>query len=741
MNSTALQSGFLSSARVRLIRQTEVSECGLACLAMIAGFYGRSIDLATMRRRFTPSLRGAPLSSLIKIADQIGLTPRAVKLPLEQIPNLALPAVLHWDMNHYVIAERVTGDRILIHDPAGRTEWLRTSEVSGHFTGVALELRPNETFERMTERETLRWSQLWSHITGLASSFVQVLVLSLVLQVYILALPYYLQISIDTALPALDRDLLSVLAMGFGLFTLFNAAATFLRSFVILAAGSSLGFGIAANIARKLFRLPLDWFQKREVGDVLSRFQSVAPIQKMLSEGIAATLVDGVLALTTLVIMFFYSVKLALVAVTAFFLYFVVRFVSFSLERRAQEGSIIAHSKEQTALIETIRGIQTFRLYNRESMRHSMWQTLLTDAVNANIRVSRVGIWQSTANALIFGLENIVTVWLAVGFVMQGGFSVGMVFAYMAYKSQFLEKTGNLVDQATAFFMLRLHLERLSDIALEPDDRSFGTSENTVTELKGAIALKGVSYRYSQTDPLVLSGVNLTVSAGEHIAITGPSGSGKTTLLKLMIGLLEPNAGELMIDGLPLSQFGHKSFHNQIAAVLQDDNLFAGSIADNIALFDERPDQAAIVAAAQAAAIHDEIMATPMQYETLVGDMGSSLSGGQKQRVLLARALYRKPKMLFLDEGTSHMDVANEARVNASVKALGITRIVVAHRLETIVSADRVFYLDDNGLAPVERKHLLQPSMSVEGRSGNGGGANAHTPSHAMGVSAKWPAD
>jgi ATP-binding cassette subfamily B protein RaxB len=579
--------------------------------------------------------------------------------------------------------------------------------VSGHFTGVALELRPNETFEKKSERETLRWSQLWSRITGLAGAFVQVLVLSLVLQVYVLALPYYLQIGIDTALPALDHDLLSVLALGFGLFTVFNAAASFLRSFVILAAGSALGFGIAANIARKLFRLPLDWFQKREVGDILSRFQSVTPIQKLLSEGIAATLVDGVLALTTLVIMFFYSAKLALVAITAFFLYFVVRLVSFSLERRAQEGSIIAHGKEQTALIETIRGIQTFRLYNRESMRHSMWQTLLTDAVNANIRVSRVGIWQSTANALIFGLENIVTIWLAIGFVMEGGFSVGMVFAYLAYKGQFLEKTGNLVDQATAFFMLRLHLERLSDIALEPDDRSFGSTENSMTKLKGAIELKNLSYRYSPTDPLVLSDVALTIRAGEHIAITGPSGAGKTTLLKLMIGLLEPMSGDVLIDGMPLNQFGHKSFHNQIAAVLQDDNLFAGSIADNIALFDEQPDRDAIIAAASAAAIHDEIMATPMQYETLVGDMGSSLSGGQKQRVLLARALYRKPKMLFLDEGTSHMDVANEARVNASVKALGITRIIVAHRLETVASADRVLYLDQNGLVSVETEHVF----------------------------------
>jgi ATP-binding cassette subfamily B protein RaxB len=706
VNTAVLQSGFLSSARVRLIRQTEVSECGLACLAMIAGFYGRSIDLATMRRRFTPSLRGAPLSSLIKIADQIGLSPRAVKLPLEQIPNLALPAILHWDMNHYVVVEKVSAGKVLIHDPAGRSEWLQTSEVSGHFTGVALELRPNETFEKKSERETLRWSQLWSRITGLAGAFLQVLVLSLVLQVYVLALPYYLQIGIDTALPALDHDLLSVLALGFGLFTVFNAAATFLRSFVILAAGSALGFGIAANIARKLFRLPLDWFQKREVGDILSRFQSVTPIQKLLSEGVAATLVDGVLALTTLVIMFFYSAKLALVAITAFFLYFVVRLVSFSLERRAQEGSIIAHGKEQTALIETIRGIQTFRLYNRESMRHSMWQTLLTDAVNANIRVARVGIWQSTANALIFGLENIVTIWLAIGFVMDGGFSVGMVFAYLAYKGQFLEKTGNLVDQATAFFMLRLHLERLSDIALEPDDRSFGSTENSMTKLKGSIELKNLSYRYSPTDPLVLSDVGLTIGAGEHVAITGPSGSGKTTLLKLMIGLLEPMSGDVLIDGMPLNQFGQKSFHNQIAAVLQDDNLFAGSIADNIALFDEQPDRDAIIAAATAAAIHDEIMATPMQYETLVGDMGSSLSGGQKQRVLVARALYRKPKMLFLDEGTSHMDVANEARVNASVKALGITRIIVAHRLETVASADRALYLDEKGLVSVEMGHV-----------------------------------
>ncbi|WP_084606629.1 peptidase domain-containing ABC transporter [Rhizobium sullae] len=703
MSPTPLQAGFLSIARIRLIRQNEVSECGLACLAMIASFYGRQIDLATMRRRFTPSFRGAPLSSLIKIADQIGLLPRAVKLPLEALANLALPAILHWNMNHYVVIERVSGEKALIHDPAGRSEWLRMSEISEHFTGVALELRPNETFEKKTERTVLGWSQLWTRINGLGSSFLQVVVLSVVLQVYVLALPYFLQIGIDNALPALDHDLLSVLALGFGLFTLFNASASFLRSFVILAAGSALGFGIASNIARKLFRLPLDWFQKREVGDILSRFQSVEPIQKMLSEGVAGTLVDGLLALTTLAIMFFYSAKLALVALTAFVLYLVVRLLSFSFERRAREGAIIAHGKEQTALIETIRGIQTFRLYNRETMRHAMWQTLLTDAVNANIRASRVGIWQATGNALLFGLENILTIYLAIGFVMDGGFSVGMVFAYLAYKGQFLEKAGNLVDQGMAFMMLRLHLERLADIALEDDDRSFGASSVAVTELKGRIELKGVSYRYSSTDPPVLSDIDLVVDPGEHVAITGPSGTGKSTLLKVMLGLFEPQSGDVLVDGMALRQFGYKSFHNQIAAVLQDDNLFAGSIADNITLFAEQADPVAIAEAAKASAIHDEIMKMPMQYETLVGDMGSSLSGGQKQRVLLARALYRKPKMLFLDEGTSHMDAANEDRVNQSIRSLGITRIVVAHRQETIASADRILYMDGSGLQAISQ--------------------------------------
>jgi len=704
--NAVLDLGMWRQSRVRLIRQSEVAECGLASLAMVANFYGLDVDLVTLRRRFQPSLRGAALKSLIAMADQLGLSPRAVKLPLEKLPDLHAPAILHWNMSHYVVLERMAGGKALIHDPEGTSRWISLADVSPHFTGVALELRPTNDFEPSHERNRLKLSQLWKRVTGLKRAVLQTIVLSIVMEAFVLTSPYYMQVAIDDALPALDHDLLTVLALGFGLFTIINAGASLLRSFVLLSAGTALGFGVASNVARRLFRLPVSWFEKRHVGDVLSRFQSVTPIQQFMTQGAASALIDGCLAVFTLALMFFYSSTLTLIALTAFALYALVRAASFAAQRSAQEQTIVASGKEQSTMIESLRGIVTLRLFNRESARHAVWQTRLTDALNASVSLARVGVWQSTANTLIFGLETTVSVWIAVNQVIDGGFSVGMVFAYMAYKTQFLQRAASLIDQSIAFRMLGLHLERLSDIALADQDASMTEQTHAQLQpLKGGLELRGVSYRYSPTDPIVLDNVNLTVEPGEYIAITGPSGGGKSTLAKLMLSLLEPDAGEVLVDGQPLSRFGYRNYRAQIAAVLQEDSLFAGSLADNIALFDDEPNMDRIVASAQLATIHDDVMSMPMGFETLVGDMGSSLSGGQKQRLLLARAIYRRPRMLVLDEGTSHLDAGREQRVNAAIAELGITRIVIAHRLETIVRASRILEVNQGRIEDVTERY------------------------------------
>lgn len=692
--SAMLDLGLWTRSRIRLERQTETAECGLACLAMVAGYHGLDIDLGSLRRRFEPSMRGASLKTLMTTADRIGLHSRAVKVAIEDLGDLSMPAILHWDLSHFVVLERVAGGKALIHNPDGSSRLLSITEVSRHFTGVALELAPADGFERGEARERLKLSQLWGRMRGLKRALLQTLVLSLVLQAFALASPYYMQLAIDRALPALDLSLLAVLAIGFGLFTLINGAADLLRSFVLLNAGTSLSFGVTANIARRLLRLPIRWFEKRHVGDILSRFQSVAPIQQALTQGTVAALIDGAFAILALLVMAFYSIALTLVASLAFGLYLLVRAVSFSFQRQAQEAAIVTQGKLQSTLIESLKGMSVIRLFGHETIRHALWQSRFTDSMNASVRLARIGIWQTVSNTLIFGLETIVSVWLAIALVIDGGFSLGMVFAFMAYKTMFLTRAASLIDQGVAFRMLGLHLERLSDIAFAEEDPSFASGADGHSPFQGRIQLRGVGYRYSPSDPLVLRGVDLAVGPGEHVAITGPSGGGKSTLVKIVLGLVEPDSGELLVDGQPLSRFGHQAFHGQVAGVLQDDHLFAGSIAENIALFDESPDMGRILEAANAAAIHDDIAAMPMGYETLVGDMGSTLSGGQKQRVLLARALYRKPVLLVMDEGTSHLDSAHEARVNAAIAGLGITRIIIAHRAETIASADRVYVLD-----------------------------------------------
>lgn len=689
------------SRRVRLVRQTEATECGLAALTMVAGYHGFEIGLSALRREFQSSVRGSSLGDLVRIADRLMIDARPVRIELEELGALLLPAILHWDLKHFVVVEEVRRGRALIHDPAGSSRWMPMAEVSRHFTGVALELEPSSEFEAHTYRDRLRLRQLWHRLTGLKRALVQVAILSLVMQAYILCAPYFMQLAVDSAVPALDGSLLVVLALGFGLFALVNAGADLLRSFVLLSAGAAFGYGVATNIVRRLVRLPVSWFERRHIGDILSRFQSIVPIRQFMTEGAVATVLDGSLASLTLLLMLVYSVPLTLIALAACLSYALLRFALFARQQEAQGLQISKGGQEQSTMIETLRGITTLRLYNREAERLALWRNKLTDSTNAGVITARLAAYQTAGNRAIRAIENVFSIWVGANAVIGGTLSLGMLFAFMAYKAEFLQKSSTFIDNGINFRFLRLHLDRLSDIALAEVDASYARRGGVRRALVGRVELRDVGFRYSASDPFILRNLNFVAEAGEHVAITGPSGGGKTTLAKILLGLIEPSEGQVLVDGEPLAQFGYKQYHDQIAAVLQDDHLFAGTLADNIALFDNNPDAERIETAARFAAFDADIARMPMGYDTLVGDMGGALSGGQRQRVLLARALYRSPRLLMMDEGTSQLDPRNEAAVNEAIGSLGMTRILVAHRLETIVNADRILRLSDGKLSDV----------------------------------------
>ena len=689
--------------KLPIVRQNETTECGLACLAMVAGFHGLKTDTAALRRRFPTSAAGVTLSAIMEMAARLGMGCRALKVPLEDIRRVQTPAIIHWDLNHFVVLKSARAKSMVVHDPASGARRYTRGAFSAHFTGVALELHPTKQFERAKERTRLRLNHLWTRIRGLKRTLAQALVLSAILQLFVLVSPFYLQLTVDEVLVKFDADLLFVLAFAFGALAVLNAVAGLLRGYVLLYFGNMLNYQMVCNLFAHLIRLRADFFEKRHMGDIVSRFGSVEPIRSLFTEGLVATAIDGVMAVATLVMMFIYSPVLASIALVALALYLVLRVVSYPPLRARSEDAIVHHAREQSFFMETVRGVQSIKLFGRETDRRRVWQNRFADAVNADVRVHKLGIWFTLGNSMIFGIEHVVLIYVAAKMALGGEFTVGMIFAYMAYKRQFTDKAIALVERLIEFRMLDLHLSRISDIALaEQEPAALPSAIRDDGAFCGALCLEGVAFRYGEAMPEVLGGVSIDIAAGETVAFVGSSGSGKTTLMKIMLGLFEPTAGRVLVDGRALADIGVGEYRRHVGSVMQEDALFAGSIAENIAFFDSEIDMAGVVRAATLACIHREIIAKPMQYETLVGDMGSALSGGEKQRVLLARALYRQPKILFMDEGTSSLDVVTEREVNASITSLGITRVIVAHRPETIRTADRVATLVDGKLEPVE---------------------------------------
>ena len=685
-----------------VILQSEDAECGLAALAMCAVAFGYETDLLALRRRHEISMKGTTLARLLEIAADMRMHGRAVRLEVDELDRLKTPCILHWELSHFVVLVRVDQRGIWVNDPALGRRHYSFAEVNKNFSGVALELTPQSDFVKKTEKTPIDLRAFITGQRGLVSAFAQVLLLSLVLETFSVLNPLISQWLIDDVLVTHDANLLVVLVAAVALLTITNTATTLLRGWILLAASVSWNVQSSANVFLHLIRLPVSFFEKRHMGDISSRFRAVDEIQNTISTNFIESLLDGLMAVVALIMMFIYSAMLGWLVVLAALLYGAVRFVMFGRYRAATEERIVRSAARDSYFYETMRGIPAIKFFSQLSWRVTGWMNRQTEVAAATVATKKLDLAYQGANGLINALERSVILLLMAQMIMERQYTIGMMVAFLAFKEQFLGRVVALVDRLARFRLLRLQGERLADIVLTEPEPYGEAADRMRLDANGEIVIevKNVSFRYAPGEEPVLNNVSLTLSTRDSVAIVGPSGCGKSTLLKLMTGILQPEEGEILVNGMPLTRLGMETYRTVIGTMMQEDYLFSGSIFDNISMFDAQADVQRVIDAARSAVIHEDIAVMPMGYQSLIGGIGSSLSGGQKQRILLARALYKQPRFLFLDEYTSMLDYETEMKVQHSLASLPIGRLVITHRRRNLLPQDKVFVVWEHGLMP-----------------------------------------
>ncbi len=673
-----------------MIRQATATECGLACVAMIAGYFGITEDLPSLRRRNNVSLKGATLNSVARCCKDLGLSTRPLRCDLGELGKLRKPCILHWRFNHFVVLKAVSTTTVLLHDPARGevTETLQATNAA--FTGIALEVSTAPRFQRRKLLRTLKLSDLIPRDGSLSRTFIAGLMLALICEVLLLATPFYLQLVIDQVLAKGDRYLLNTLAAAFSSLLLIHILANVMRQLTFHYLGHVTAFDMTSRVLHRLLKLPTRYFRSRELGDIQHRVQSLGRIQGFIVQSIPALVLDALFVILICALMMLYDLRLTLLMVAALGLWCLWRTLIYPLSLRLSTDIAQGESSVQTHFLETLRSVQSIKVANGESQRESEWKNLYASATNSRIRAGNLQVVDSAVRQVVFQGARIVTVYLLAGRGLDGQISIGMISAYVAYLGMFTTRAAGIVDRVLEYRLLDVPLNRLADIVFneeEPDTR--GAKRQAI----GDIEFRDVTFSYSSGEPAILKNCSAIFRKQQLTAIAGPSGVGKSTLLQIIAGNEHATDGELIIGGRPARHWPPQDLRAQMAVVLQGDTLLKGSVAENIALFDDRVDRARVQEAARAASIADDIESLPMAYETRIGDLGSALSRGQAQRILLARAYYRKPALLLLDEATSGLDYRLEKDVIAALSRLDATIIVVTHSDLMLQAADSVLWL------------------------------------------------
>ncbi|MBV1876075.1 MAG: peptidase domain-containing ABC transporter [Pseudomonadales bacterium] len=698
---------FTGRQKLPSILQAENSECGITCIAMIAAFFGDKLDLAKYRNDMGSSQRGSDIAQLMRAVKTRDFNCRAIRCEVAELKSFTQPVILHWNFNHFVVLNKVSGKNITIHDPALGSRRISLSAAAAHFTGVVLEIIPGPDYQPETSTTKLGFRDFIVGLKGLIPTMAQILLLAFILQIITLLSPFYTQLVIDDVLVKRDADLLIILALGFGLLSVISVFTQAIRSWASIYLTHQLSFQMGSSLFRHLIHLPVAFFHKRHMGDIVSRFGSLTAIQEFITSSAIAVILDGLMAITTLIVVFIYSPMLASLVLLTIVIDLIVQLLFYQPVKSRANEQLIAEAKMESHFMETIRAISAVKRFGTEGQRTNDWLNKFTETINTNIRTDKLELGQSIISGLIAGLSGILVIYFGALQVLENKMSIGMLFAFIAYKTQLQSALGSLVGEFIGYLMLSLQFERLADIKSQQADFKLTPTR----PLNGAIELNSISFRYDENSPWLLKNLNLSIKPGQQIAVFGPSGCGKSTLFNLIQVSQKPLHGEITYDHQSLATIGLQSIQSNFTSVMQEDLLLAGSIRSNITFGEPVVDWQQLEAAAKLAEIHDEITLLPMAYETLVGELGACLSAGQIQRILIARALYRQPRVIFLDEGTAHLDEKTAEKIMDNIRHLGITCLFITHDPKLLNHVDAVLWMD-NGEHRLENMHN-HPSLTV----------------------------
>jgi ABC-type bacteriocin/lantibiotic exporter with double-glycine peptidase domain len=686
-----------TARQIPFIQQLSATECGVACLTMVLGYYGKQIPLSDVRDVLGVQRDGVNALALLQAGRWYGLRGRGVRLGLEELPYLAKGAILHWEFTHFVVFERWRKDGVTIVDPAYGRRWVPMEQFSRGFTGVALIFEPADDFQPEADRRHVVWGYVKSMV-GHSGLLGRIGVLSLLLQLFALAVPLLTGMLIDRVIPHGDQHLLTVLCIGMLVMVLFAFLASLIRAHLLLYLRTHLDTQMTLGFLEHLAMLPYAFFQQRAEGDLMMRVNSNAQIREMLTSAALSALLDGALASVYLIILLLASPAMAALVLGLGLLQGGLFLLSYRRHRELMSQDLQTQAKAQSYLVQMLAGIETLKASGLEDRAVEQWSHLFVDELNVALKRGRLSaLVEASMHALRMG-SPLLVMWFGGLQVLSGSLSIGTMLALNALASGFLSPIATLISTALQLQLLRSYIERLEDVLQAPPEQDKGRLVRA-PRLAGAIELDNVSFNYG---PLVAGGirqVSVRIAPGQKVAIVGRSGAGKSTLAKVLLGLYQPSSGRVLYDGLDLARLDLHSVRQQCGIVTQRSYLFGTSIRENITLQDPTTPLAQVVEAAQRAGIHEDIIAMPMGYDTLLLDGGGSLSGGQRQRVALARALVHHPAILLLDEATSALDAITEAQVHRHLAALRCTRIVIAHRLNTIRDADLILVLEDGTIA------------------------------------------